>query len=178
MLFSEARKFFDEHLNQAGRDAIAFANKNCLAPVLNRYPSTDFFSTFLDVDQSQALADPGLGSVLRRLNLASPAAVQTAKIVAPTVPTFLFSSTEDVTVPHQDTLDYYSRVCSGPAQQTSKLSVQLLNVIAPSHAATEQYVVPRQGIQFIMDRFNGVPAPSGCSSSSITVPSPSPSTTR
>lgn len=165
-IFPELQRFLNKHLNDAGKEAIAFARDNCLDAVSSKYPYTRFFETFTDLTQDEGLADPTVREVQAQLLLAAPGST-----LSP-VPQFVYSGTADTIVPHQDTVDYYNVQCARNVK-----SLTLLNVQGLDHSPTAAAVQPNQARNFLLQRLAGVPAPQGCSESTY-VPPPTTSTTK
>ncbi len=162
--FRQLRDWLDRHLNDAGREAFAFAKKNCLDPVLARYPNIEFYETFTDLTKEQALADKTNQRVQAALLLAAP------RSNLPTMPIFAFHGNADTTVPFQDTIDYYNAECARNIGSLTRLDVQGTN-----HLQTAALIMGAQARQFLLDRLAGKPAPQGCSNS-LFVPTAVPAT--
>jgi hypothetical protein len=140
--------FLDTYLTPAGKSAFATVNSQC-----NAQNAAEF--TFTNIYQYFSISDP--------LSLPVPQQVLTDDTLGqhtPTAPMFIYQSINDELVPASDVDAVVRSYCAAGAHVTYQRDMLSEHVILAVTGAPD-------ALNFLIDRFNGKPAASGCGTSTV-----------
>jgi hypothetical protein len=140
--------FLTTYLTPAGKSAFATVNSQCNAQNAARFAFTNIYQYF-------NVSDP--------LSLPVPQQVLTDDTLGqhtPTAPMFIYQSVNDELIPPADVDAVVNKYCSAGATVAYQRDVLSEHVILAVTGAPD-------ALNFLIDRFNGKPAASGCSTTNV-----------
>jgi len=143
----------DEQLLPASADSFRRAQKMCLDEVILEYAFEDMFWYFQN--HGAALEWPVVQSVLNETGVMGQHGV-------PQMPIFAYKAVGDEISPVNDTDALISKLCSQGA------NIQYVRDLVGEHA-TEEVFGAGDAFVWLRDRFNGVPAQQGCSTTNVSI---------
>ncbi|WP_372465975.1 lipase family protein [Nocardia spumae] len=144
--YPELADLFDKYLSPAGRVFVAAKQNLCQVPTSLVVPFVDIDSLFTI---PHPLDDPRAVTVMDRIKMGHR---------VPDMPMFMLQSNPDWLVPVGPVNDLVDTYCHDPSAR-----VQYLRDHFSEHLTLDTFSIPLM-IKFLADRFDGVPAPSGCGS--------------
>ncbi|MEU6558855.1 lipase family protein [Nocardia nova] len=142
--YPELADLFDKYLTPAGRAIVAAKQNLCQVPTSLVVPFVNFDSLFTI---PHPLDDPRAVTVMDQIKMGHH---------VPDVPMFMLQSNPDWLVPVGPVNDLVATYCADPSAR-----VQYLRDHFSEHLTLDTFAIPLM-VKFIADRFDGIPAPSGC----------------